>query len=38
MARVRVVRTDLDGATSIHLENNISIVTERARRGRYWLQ
>ena len=38
MAGVRVVRTDLDGATSIHLEDGISILTERARRGRYWLQ
>jgi competence protein ComEC len=37
-AGVRVVRTDLDGATSIYLKNEISIVSERARRGRYWLQ
>jgi competence protein ComEC len=37
-AGVRVLRTDLDGAISVHLESGISIVTERARRGRYWLQ
>ena len=37
-AGVQVLRTDRDGATSIHLETSISIHTERARRGRYWLQ
>jgi len=37
-AGVRVLRTDLDGATRIYLEEGISIATERALRGRYWLQ
>jgi len=37
-AGVQVLRTDRDGATSIQLENGVSIFTERARRGRYWLQ
>ena len=37
-AGVQVLRTDRDGAISVHLENGISTSTERARRGRYWLQ
>ena len=37
-AGVRVLRTDLDGAASIHLGQDVSVSTERARRGRYWLQ
>ena len=37
-AGVRVLRTDQDGAISIHLEREVSTATERARRGRYWLQ
>jgi competence protein ComEC len=37
-AGVRVARTDLDGAVSISLDKEINLATERARRGRYWLQ
>ena len=37
-AGVRVLRTDLDGAASIRLESGVSVATERAARGRYWLQ
>jgi competence protein ComEC len=37
-AGVQVLRTDRDGAIDIRLEDGISIATERARRGRYWLQ
>jgi len=38
-ARAEVVRTDLDGAVSFFLaDSGISVVSERSRRGRYWLQ
>jgi competence protein ComEC len=37
-AGVRVARTDLDGAVTVSLDNEITLATERARRGRYWLQ
>ena len=37
-AGVRMVRTDLDGAASIRLGEEVSVAVERARRGRYWLQ
>jgi competence protein ComEC len=37
-AGVRVARTDLDGAVTVNLGNEVSLTTERARRGRYWLQ
>ncbi|HEX6689974.1 MAG TPA: DNA internalization-related competence protein ComEC/Rec2, partial [Burkholderiales bacterium] len=37
-AGVRLLRTDLDGAASIRLGEQLSVSTERARRGRYWLQ
>jgi competence protein ComEC len=38
-ARAEVLRTDRDGAVSFLLaESGISVVSERSRRGRYWLQ
>jgi competence protein ComEC len=37
-AGVHVARTDVDGAVSVSLDNEITLVTERASRGRYWLQ
>jgi competence protein ComEC len=37
-AEVRVARTDLDGAVTVSLDNEITVATERASRGRYWLQ
>jgi competence protein ComEC len=37
-AGVQVARTDLDGAVSVSLDSEITLATERARRGRYWLQ
>jgi competence protein ComEC len=37
-AGVRVARTDMEGAVSVRLDGQVSIATERARRGRYWLQ
>ena len=37
-AGAQTLRTDRDGAISILLQEETSIVTERARRGRYWLQ
>jgi competence protein ComEC len=37
-AGVTVMRTDRDGAIRIALESRISILGERAERGRYWLQ
>jgi competence protein ComEC len=37
-AGAQTLRTDQDGAISIVLEKTTSIVTERARRARYWLQ
>jgi competence protein ComEC len=38
-ARAEVVRTDLDGAVGFSLsDSGISVVAERSRRGRYWLQ
>ena len=37
-ASVRVARTDLDGAVSVSLGDEVSVATERARRARYWLQ
>ena len=33
-----VSRTDLDGAVTVVLENEVRLASERARRGRYWLQ
>jgi competence protein ComEC len=37
-AGARVARTDLEGAVSVSLGNELSVATERARRARYWLQ
>jgi competence protein ComEC len=37
-AGARVARTDLDGAVTVSLDHQVSVATERARRGRYWLQ
>src|SRR3954468_8424111 len=37
-ASAQVARTDLDGAVSVSLGDEISVATERARRARYWLQ
>jgi beta-lactamase superfamily II metal-dependent hydrolase len=37
-ASVRVARTDLDGAVSVSLGDEIAVASERARRARYWLQ
>jgi len=37
-AGATVSRTDLDGAVTVVLENEIRLASERARRGRYWLQ
>lgn len=37
-AGAQLVRTDLEGAVSITLGNDLALETERHRRGRYWLQ
>ncbi|HYL89832.1 MAG TPA: DNA internalization-related competence protein ComEC/Rec2 [Burkholderiales bacterium] len=37
-AGAHLLRTDLDGAVSIHLGSDFTMETERHRRGRYWLQ
>ena len=37
-AGVRIARTDLEGALTVVLDREVTLVGERARRGRYWLQ
>jgi competence protein ComEC len=37
-AGATVARTDLDGAIVVILEKDMKVISERARRGRYWLQ
>jgi beta-lactamase superfamily II metal-dependent hydrolase len=38
-AGARILRTDAEGAVSFSLgESEVRVMTERLRRGRYWLQ
>jgi competence protein ComEC len=37
-AGVQLLRTDLDGAIAVKIGADITLETERHRRGRYWLQ
>jgi competence protein ComEC len=37
-AGVRLLRTDLDGAIAVRMGAQLTLETERHRRGRYWLQ
>jgi competence protein ComEC len=37
-AGVQLLRTDLDGAIAVRLGTDITLETERHRRGRYWLR